>query len=495
MILNFTQQWLREPQQLVEQLRSLFRESAELTLPEQAYNAGDLITIEGELNDAIHLLVEGTVELSKADKNDKPVKIDWLRPGSLVGLISFCTGEVALTTAKASSPCTMIKIEDEHFNQLANEQPEVSGLFLQLVIGNMLDRYRNMINAQLELEQMNNRIQRERNHLREALSQLEETQQQLVHREKMATLGQLVAGVAHELNNPASSLLRSNDNLLTTLKSLIEKNIELPRDLALNFFEAGTKASFYDTDSQRLKLKEIAKLFPNINRTTQRRLASIPSELLGELKPLLPREDQKKAIWINKAIEFYEAGWFLHITRTSTERISEIVKSLKNFSRQDKTDFQDADILDGLNDTLLLLNNRLKKIDLTLDLNELPTVTCIPGEINQVWTNIIVNACEAMEGTGKMHISTGIKDQYIFVKFADDGPGIPDKFKKQIFDANFTTKTKGGDFGLGIGLAITRDTVLKHGGNVVVEDSEFGGALFTVYLPITHRKAGQKKSE
>lgn len=489
MILNFTKQWLRDPRKIVEQLRQLFRENVEVTLPEKSHEPGEEITVEGQLNDAIHILLEGTVELIKTDDIGKEVKIDWLGPGSLVGLISFCTGDVALTTARASTECTIIKIEDEHFNQLANEHQEVSSLFLQLVIGNMLDRYQHMIKVHLELEGMNTRVQKERNHLQKALTQLEETQQQLVHREKMATLGQLVAGVAHELNNPASSLIRSSDNLLTTLRALFEKDIEIPRSVALDFFEAGTSASFHDTNNQRLQIKEIAQIFPGIKRQLHRRMSHVPKELWGQLKPNLPKDEKSKEKWLLKATEFYESGWFLHVSRTSTERISEIVKSLKNFSRQDRSDFQDVNILDGLKDTLLLLNNRLKKVSLSLELEELPHITCIPSEINQVWTNIIINACEAMEnGESELHIKSGIKDDsYIFVTFSDNGPGIPDKFKNRIFNADFTTKTQGGDFGLGIGLAITRDIVLKHGGNIVVEDSEMGGAQFTVYLPYTKR--------
>ncbi len=487
MILNFTKQWLRDPRQLIEQLRNLVREHAEITLPEQEYDTGDQITTEGQVNDAIHILVEGTVELVKTDEYNREIKIDWLRPGSLVGLISFCTGDVALTTARASTKVRMIKFEDEHFNQLTQEYPEISSLFLQLVIGNMLDRYNHIINVHLQLEEMNIRIQKERNHLQKALTQLEQTQQQLVHREKMATLGQLVAGVAHELNNPASSLMRANDNLFTTLHSLIETGTTIPRHIAMGLFEAGTQASFTDTETQRLQLHELSALFPDIGRPMQRRMAAIPKDFIAELKPQLPKDEDTRRVWLKKAAEFYESGWFLQISKTSTERISEIVKSLKNFSRQDKSEFRTTDLMDGLNDTLLLLNNRLKKLQLSLDLEDLPEVTCIPGEINQVWTNIIVNACEAMDnGNGKLHISSGIKDNYVWVCFADDGPGIPDRLKERIFDADFTTKTKGGDFGLGIGLAITRDIVMKHGGNIVVEDSTLGGARFTVYLPMAH---------
>ncbi len=489
MILNFTKQWLRNPGKLVDQLKRLFREHVEVTLTEVTYENGDVITREDELNDAIYIIVEGTVQLSKTDEYDREIKIDYLSPGALVGLVSFCTGDVALTTARASSEVKLIKFDDETFNQVTGEYPEISGLFLQLVVANMLDRYKHITDVHLQLEELNTRIEKERNHLQKALRQLEQTQQQLVHREKMATLGQLVAGVAHELNNPASSLLRANDNLLSTLHSLIETGTTIPRQLAISLFEEGTKASFHDTDSQRLQLKEVAKLFPAMPRAMQRRLAYIPADFIAELKALLPKSETDQQTWIRKAIEFYEAGWFLHISKTSTGRISEIVKSLKNFSRQDRSDFRTAELLEGLNDTLLLLNNRLKKVELSLDLNDLPYVNCIPGEINQVWTNIIVNACEAMEGgSGKLHISSGVKDEYVWISFSDNGPGIPDKYKQRIFDADYTTKTKGGDYGLGIGLAITRDIVMKHGGNIVVEDSELGGARFTIYLPTTSSK-------
>lgn len=136
-------------------------------------------------------------------------------------------------------------------------------------------------------------------------------------------------------------------------------------------------------------------------------------------------------------------------------------------------------------ETLQILGNQLKNVNVDVNLPEIPGVSCIPGEINQVWTNIIINACDAMGNKGDLFISCGLtSEDYVWVKIADNGPGIPDKFKKKIFDSSFTTKTAGGEFGLGIGLAICKGIIEKHQGTIMVNDRQGGGAEFLVSLPV-----------
>jgi signal transduction histidine kinase len=141
-----------------------------------------------------------------------------------------------------------------------------------------------------------------------------------------------------------------------------------------------------------------------------------------------------------------------------------------------------ADIREGLKETLMILGNRLNDIQLSIDLPEIPLVRCFVGELNQVWTNIIINACDAMDDKGELYVKCGFDDEYVWVSIADSGPGVPDMIKNRIFDPSFTTKTAGGEFGLGIGLAITKGIVEKHSGIIKVKDRKEGGAEFLIKL-------------
>ena len=161
-----------------------------------------------------------------------------------------------------------------------------------------------------------------------------------------------------------------------------------------------------------------------------------------------------------------------------------MVRSLRSYSKQNHGEFELIDIRRGLEDTLLILGNKLKNFDFHINMRDIPKVKCHSGEINQVWTNLIINATDAMGEKGILKIECGNNKEFVWVKISDSGPGISPEVLAEIFKPNFTTKTASGSFGLGLGLTISNEIIQKHGGKIEVENGAIGGATFTVYLPI-----------
>lgn len=485
MILNFAKNWLKNPGSITHQIALFLENNDDFQSEFIRLDKGGIFISEGDFNESVYILLEGTVELSKIAQNGKEITVDWLRPGALVGLISFVTGEKVLTTARAAIPCKAIKLNEEAFLKIQERNSPVAELAQQIIIGNLVDRYHHVVSFHMELDNINQTLEKERNHLHYALKQLEDTQHRLINQEKMAILGQLVSGVAHEINNPAAAMLRASDNLLAYLPEIIQKARPEHRRTYELFFKNGLKRKLRDSGEQRDLLKEWEVRYPDLPRSLLRKVTSMSDEALENVKKILGNkpgvEERKK---LQNIILFYESGYFLKNLQSSTKRIGEIVSSLKSYSRQDKGQFEKTDLRDGLNDTLLMLSSRLKKVDVILNFSDIPSVNVISGEINQVWTNIILNACDAMQDRGELVISCGHDDRYVWVTIKDSGPGIPPSAINEIFKPNYTTKQIKSRFGLGLGLSISQQIIQKHGGEISVTNGDEGGAVFRVTLPL-----------
>jgi signal transduction histidine kinase len=263
-----------------------------------------------------------------------------------------------------------------------------------------------------------------------AIESLKSTQSQLVHSEKMASLGQLVAGVAHELNNPIGFIYANFPHLeeyTNDLFALIEALRQLPLD-----------------EAQRAIVEQ--------------KIKAIDLEFI--------KEDTLKIIRSGKS---------------GASRIKEIISSLRSFSRLDEAELKSVSLEDGINDTLAILHHHIKnRIEVIKDYQLNQSVLCRAGQINQVFMNIIYNALQAMEGTGSLRISTCKQDKFAVISVADSGKGIPPEVVSKIFDPFFTTKKVGE--GTGLGLSISYGIVESHGGRIEVTSELGQGTKFTIYL-------------
>jgi|GEM_PF-559405 len=265
-------------------------------------------------------------------------------------------------------------------------------------------------------------LERQNDDLEEALQQLQEAQQQLVMKEKMASLGNLVAGVAHEINNPVGAIHSAAE----TSSRAIERVVEA--------FEKGD-------DIEQLR--------------TDRRFCTA-LDVMGR----------------NNAI-----------TITASERITTIVQSLKNFARLDEAELQQADVREGIDSTLTLLHHVMKgRVEVIKEYGEVAPILCYPNQLNQVFMNLLANAAEAIEGNGTITISTAQVGTEIQVKIADSGGGIPAEIRERIFDPGITTKGRG--VGTGLGLSISYNIVHDHQGRFEVQSKEGVGSEFTIVLPV-----------
>lgn len=282
------------------------------------------------------------------------------------------------------------------------------------------------------MEFKNAQIERQRKDLDKAYSDLKTAQSQMLQREKMASIGQLAAGVAHEINNPigfVTSNLRSLSKYTKRFSSYIKQ------------LEAALKDR-PEWDALKVERQKIKLDF----------LLEDTQELIDE-------------------------------SLDGSERVSKIVQNLKTFSRVDQAGEQDVDLNECLESTIAIVWNELKyKATLEKDYGELPDLTCNPQELTQVFTNILVNAAQAIQKSGEIKISTHCSGETIIVAIQDNGCGIGKEHLGKIFEPFFTTKDVGQ--GTGLGMSISYDIVKKHGGDIQVKSTVGAGTCFTLTFPL-----------
>jgi len=277
--------------------------------------------------------------------------------------------------------------------------------------------------------------------LEKTLKNLQNTQTQLVNQEKMASLGQLTAGIAHEINNPINFVSSNISPLKRDLKDILE---------LMGVYREKGKEEFTE-------------------------------DSLSEI------EEMEEDIEIDYLLE--EVEQLLNGMEDGAKRTVEIVRGLKLFSRVDEQDVKKVDIHDGIDSTLILLNSTMSgRIKLTKNYGSIPQVECLAGKMNQVFMNIISNAIHALidhpiEGREpELTITTFLQNERVVVKIADNGPGMPSSVREKIFEPFFTTKPVGK--GTGLGLSIVYTIIENHKGTIEVDSEDQKGTTFTIDLPI-----------
>ena len=276
-------------------------------------------------------------------------------------------------------------------------------------------------------------LERQNIELSERQAELERLQAQIVHSEKMAGLGELAAGIAHELNNPAGFIYGNMDLIRGYLGRL---------ELILSIYE-------------RTKLPECVAAELDI---TKQEIGY--DLLLADLRSM-----------IADCLE-------------GAERIRDVVQNLRLFCRLDDAEFKRIDLHESLDSTIRLVSSYYGSgaIRLVRNYGTLPPITCYAGQLNQVWTNLLVNAAQSIKGKGEVSIATAVEGEFVVVTISDSGCGIEPEHLSRIFNPFFTTKAVGD--GTGLGLSISYGIIEKHGGTITVDSTPGAGTTFRVSIPI-----------
>lgn len=288
-----------------------------------------------------------------------------------------------------------------------------------------------------EIKTINEEVHSKNEELTSTLEEIKRIQNQLVQSEKMASLGVLSAGIAHEINNPINFVYAGINSLLRDFKDIEPIINEVSK---IN----------PDTDDLQMKIRKIQEL--------------------------------KEEYYFDEAFEAIPE--IIKDIKIGADRTAEIVKGLKSFSRVDKTELQTLNIHEGLDTSLLLLKNKYKNhIDVIKEYdNQIPLIKCYPGKINQAFLNIISNAIDSITEKGKIWITTEYQKNKIQITIKDDGCGMPKEMQEKVFDPFFTTKPVGK--GTGLGLSITYGIIKDHNGKISVKSEQHKGSEFTIILPI-----------
>lgn len=461
---EFLKEWIRDPRAAAQSFIRAMKESGEPVPEIRTLNVGDILLEQSVENDHLFMVITGRVVLVKSDPNGRTIPVTRIRPGSLLGVMSFFTGQPTLTAALVELPTEVLVLTREEVEAFTRSQSVIAPLARQMITANLLERYHQVVDLNLQLESVNES-------LKTALHDLQAAHNRLVHQEKMATLGQLVAGIAHEINNPAAALQGAIRNLGDVLPVLLSTE---PSVRFLGYGQnAASMAYTAGIDDRNRVRRDYASLSP-----AEQRL------VLG-MEPAVRAEfDALPASQRSRALQLFDAGQLMRGAASSSGRIANLVHSLKAYSRQDAGESLEIQLIDGLQDTLHILANRLKRVEVSVHAAAVPPVVGNTAELNQVWTNLIVNACDAMGDEGQLRIVIAETDGFVRVEIHDSGTGIAPEHLGSLFDAHFTTRNSSGNFGLGLGLAITRDIVAKHNGTIEPGNSELlKGARFIVRIP------------
>lgn len=317
---------------------------------------------------------------------------------------------------------------------------------LLILIGWLLSKlavsYRLLNEANRVLE---SRVEERTRELSDALHQLKESESQLIQTEKMSSLGQMVAGIAHEINTPLAYVKNSLGSVAGKLPDVKQLIVETNKLLKL----------MEDTspDPARLQAKYTS------------------------VRGLIHHFAEQQAL--------AELGQLANDGLYGIEQISEIVLNLKNFSRLDRSKVSSFNLNEGLDSALILAKHELKHLTVKKQFGDIPAITCSPSQLNQVFLNLINNAAQAIEsGSGEITLSTRMEGtDHVAVEIADNGKGIPPEIMSKIFDPFFTTKAVGK--GTGLGLSISYKIIEQHGGSITVDSTVGKGTRFTIVLPLT----------
>ncbi len=432
---------------------------------EKDLQTGEYLFKERDYVDSFYVVLEGEIRILRvgADGSEEPITTH--KPGAFTGQLAVVAGRTPRARARAVVPTRLLEITADAFRAVAAANPEVADVFISTLARRM-----------------------------------RQTQAWIRQEEKLAALGKLSAGLAHELNNPAAAARRASEDLReAALKAQLlalehDERFSPEGRAALGALqrEATQNGAVLDPLARSDREEEIADwleesgveeawdlapILASANLDTER-LERLAGELDGADGASLPAGLE----WLGATLELTGLA---DEVRRSVGRISELVRAMKEYTYMDRAAYAETDVREGLENTLTILGHKLKGATVEREYQEdLPKVWANAGELNQVWTNLIDNAADAVGGKGQIRVRALRDGDRVMVQVIDDGPGVPREIRNRLFEPFFTTKGIGE--GTGLGLDIARRIVAGHGGEITF-DSEPGETRFTVRLPIEER--------
>lgn len=422
--------------------------------------AGETILEQGADNDRLYYVCSGELEgFYQEEDSESQVMVFSASKGAFIGVHSFFS-----ETLIASS--TVITKTESELGWIDSTTTAIE-----------LDRY-GPLTAQFTPIIVNELSRRQRRAMQESIEK-EKALQKLYSAEQMTTLGQLAAGIAHELNNAVGVLSSKTERLQSIILELLE---EIYPE-ASSFVDQGLMHGQNISSSEvRTRGREIEERY-GLERDLARELArAVPS---GDLSMYWLRSPEQ-------AIRYWHIGRDLHDMRLAARHSVGIVRSVKQLGRTDIDTDEILDVNDSINKALVLLQSDLRRVSVHLSPAAMPMVKASATELVQIWANVIKNASDAMEKTQtpEIEISTRVSDRFVLVTIANNGPEIDEVTRRKIFQPNFTTKKGGLSFGLGLGLAIVKRIITGYGGSIAVKSNQ-EKTIFRIKLPVEdgHGKA------
>lgn len=444
-------------------------EAAELYRTSRRVHArpGELVIREGEPGDSLYIVLSGELEVTKSD-GGREITLATRRAGEFIGEMSLLEATPRTASVRATAESDLLAIGPDDFRRLLERRPQTATTVLRTVTG-----------------------------------RLRSTEALLVQSDKLASLGTLAAGLAHELNNPAAAIERNTGYLREAFDAWRRRTAELS---ALPLTD-GERQALVELERGIVECGVSREADAELRRDEQHLITRL--EALGitapwEIAPALAaygwtgvRLDDVAAAFaperLDPVIQWLATGLaaqqLMEEIQRSAKAISAIVKAVKSYAYLDQAPVQDVDVAMSLEDTLMILNHKLKHGTTVVRSFDpaLPRIEAYAGELNQVWTNLIDNAIQAMDGKGTLEVAARPLGDGVEVRIADSGPGIPPDIAARIFDPFFTTKPQG--VGTGLGLHIAHNIVVNRHRGRIDFTSQPGRTEFRVVLPARLRDA------
>ncbi len=422
-------------------------------------SAGEVLLSQNEENRRLFYVVEGLFQGFLPDEQVQDPVFE-ATTGSIFGVYSFFSGDHrSYTEVRAVTDAAYIYY-DEDSRASDGEQGQLFQRFLMdLIIGELKNR-----------QHFAGRMARERqNSLRK-----------LIKTEKMAVLGQMAAGLAHELNNAIGSL---SSNLQSFKSRFVNRLESEQKGFFLDGCEQGRSLSTKQARENRRQYEQLKGL----RKDQVKELAALSVDP-GQVSSVLKRGGLQS---VDDMVYCRETGALIRDMEIASKHASHVVKSVKVLGVANQNWSDDVDINQSIQEALVILTSLVKKVDLRLDLeDDLPHIQGSPGELMQVWINLVKNAIEALEINRVINPQVSVRSKqladHIEITIADNGVGIPEKIQRKIFLPDFTTKVGGLSFGLGLGLPIVQRIVSEHYGSLSLS-SEPGETIFSITFPVNSK--------